>query len=188
MELDTSVDELTFVAFDFETTGLYPRNDEIVEIGAVRFRGGEVLAEYSELVNPGREIPLEAQRISGIDDAMVAGKPLLSALLPGFLEFLGDSVLMAHNAGFDLGFLRAAIEKSGGGSLNNLVIDTQQLAKKAFPGQKSYSLQSLAGVLKFPPNQAHRALDDSVMCMRLFLAACDSMSFMGSISLAEVMA
>lgn len=188
MNLEQSIHDLTFVAFDFETTGLYPAQDSIVEIGGVKFSNGSVLGEFQTLVDPQRSIPADAARISGIDDSMVKGQPTLDRVLPEFMEFLTGSILVAHNAGFDLGFLRTSLERRNLGQVQNVVIDTQQLSRRAFPGQKSYSLQNLASFLNFPPNQAHRALDDSIMCMRLFQACADKLSFMGEISLKEVLA
>ena len=182
-----AVSKVNFVAFDFETTGLYAGQDSIVEFGAVKFLNAQVLESFGQLANPGRQIPADATRVSGITDAMVAGQPSVASILPEFMRFIGDSVLIAHNAGFDLGFLRTALDRANLAMPGNLVIDTQALAKKAFPGQKSYSLQNLAIFLKFPPNQAHRAVDDSLMCMKLFLACADQLAFMGDITLEEVM-
>jgi DNA polymerase-3 subunit epsilon len=188
MDMNASVADTVFTAFDFETTGLHSGSDRIVEFGAVKFRGEEILGTFGELVNPGIPIPEEAAKITGIDDAMVAGKPRIDDVLDGFLEFIGDSILIAHNAGFDMGFLRAALAGSGRSDVTNLLIDTQQLAKRAFPGQKSYSLQNLALFLKFPLNNAHRAVDDSIQCMKLFTACARELSFMGEISIREVLA
>lgn len=188
MDKKQSVAEVTFVAFDFETTGLSSGRDSIVEFGAVKFKAGKVLDSFQSLVDPGRPIPSEASKVSGITDAMVKGQPDITAVLPGFLDFIGDSVLIAHNADFDAGFLRAAIQKQGLPSLGNLIIDTVGLSRRAFPGQKAYNLQFLVSYLNIPPNQAHRALDDSLMCMKVFLAASDALSFMGDISLGEVIA
>lgn len=188
MNLDQSIHKVSFVAFDFETTGLYPAQDTIVELGAVRFLDSKVVAEYQALVNPERPIPADAVKVSGISNEMVKDSPVLSQVLPGFMSFIEGSVLLAHNAGFDLGFLRTELERHSLGQVSNMVIDTLPLARKAFPGQKSYSLQNLAAFLNFPPNQAHRALDDSIMCMRLFLICAEKLSFMGEISLKEVLA
>jgi DNA polymerase III epsilon subunit family exonuclease len=132
-------------------------------------------------------MPPDATKVSGITDAMLTGQPAIADILPGFMRFIGDAVLIAHNAGFDLGFLRTACDRNGLSMPANLVIDTQALAKKAYPGQKSYSLQNLAAFLRFPPNQAHRAVDDSIMCMKLFLACANELAFMGDITLEEVM-
>lgn len=187
MDTNTAVDDVTFVAFDFETTGLYPASDRIVEFGGLRFRGEERLAEFEALANPGIPIGAEAAAVSGISDDDVRDALPVAQLIATFHTFIGDAVLVAHNAPFDLGFLRAAIAESGLPEINNLVVDTQQLAIKAFPRRRSYGLQSLATELGLPPNRAHRALDDAVMCMRLFRACVAEMSFMGSLTLGEVL-
>lgn len=187
MDTSQSVAEVTFTAFDFETTGLNPATDRIIELGAVKFRGTQIVGEYQTLVDP--EIPLEpgASEITGITPKMLAGQPTATAVLPQFLLFLSDTVLVAHNAGFDIAFLRAALQKTDLEAVKNPLIDTQILAQKAYPRQKSYSLQSLVELLGFPPNNAHRALDDAVMCMKLFNSCVQELSFMGEITLGEVL-
>ncbi len=187
MDLDASVDTLLFTAFDFETTGLYSASDRVCEIGAVQFRGAAVTAEFSELVNPGVPIPPDAGAVSGISDIMVADKPPIAQMLPVFMEFIGDSILVAHNAEFDVGFLRAALHREGLSDVANSIIDTQILAQKAFPRRRSYSLQNLAEELNIPPGAAHRAFDDAVVCMRLFRECVNALSFMGDLSLREVL-
>lgn len=189
MTIDTTtpVTEITFVAFDFETTGLHPAVDRIVEFGAVRFRVGSELAEFSQLVDPGRPIEREAARVSGIDDSMVQGKPPVGAVMPRFMDFVGEAILVAHNAEFDAGFLRAELARAGIVQFENLVIDTQLLAQKAFPGKKSYALQSLVEMLGIPANTAHRARDDARQCMRLFEHCVQQLSFMGDLPLADVL-
>lgn len=187
MNTNTPVDDVIFVAFDFETTGLYPAKDRIVEFGGVRFQGEAVLGEFEGLANPGIPIGAEAAAVSGITDDHVREAPPVAELISTFREFLGDAVLVAHNAPFDLGFLRAAVAEAGLPEITSTVIDTQQLAIKAFPRRRSYSLQNLATELGLPPNRAHRALDDAVMCMRLFRKCVDEMSFMGSLTLGEAL-
>jgi len=187
MDRSTPVSEITFVAFDFETTGLSAEKDSIVEFGAVKFNGSKILDSFQSLIDPERSIPLDASQVSGINDAMVKGQPLLPSVLPGFMQFIEGSVLIAHNAGFDLGFLRKACALHGLPLPENLVLDTQVIARKAFPGQKSYSLQNLVNFLRFPPNQAHRAKDDAIMCMKLFNACVAELSFMGELALADIM-
>lgn len=189
MIIDTTqgVTEFTFVAFDFETTGLHPAVDRVVEFGAVRFTVGTEVAEFEELANPGMQINADAARVSGITDEMVAGKPPVDVVLPRFMEFVGDAILIAHNAEFDTSFLRAELQRAGRPTVENLIIDTQTLAQKAFPGKKSYSLQNLVEMLGIPANTAHRARDDARQCMRLFEHCVQAMSFMGDLPLADVL-
>lgn len=189
MTIDTTVPvtECTFVAFDFETTGLHPAVDRIVEFGAVRFAVGRELAEFGELADPGIPIHADASRVSGITTEMVAGKAPVEAVLPRFIEFAGSAILVAHNAEFDTGFLRAELQRAGLPTVENLIIDTQMLAQKAFPGKKSYSLQNLVEMLGIPANTAHRARDDARQCMRLFEHCVQALSFMGDLPLAEAL-
>ena len=112
-ELGTPLREVTFVVVDLETTGGAPVDCGITEIGAVKVRGGEVLGEFHSLVNPGATIPPFIQVLTGITDTMVAASPPLSSVLPAFLDFARGSVLVAHNAPFDVGFLRAAAQRHG---------------------------------------------------------------------------
>ena len=182
------VSEVTFVAIDFETTGLYPTSDRIVEFGGLRFRAGETLAEFEKLANPGMPISAEAAAVSGITDEKVANEPPVDQIVPEFIEFISDAVIIAHNAPFDVGFLRAAVANLGLGGISNPIVDTQTLSIKAFPKRKSYGLQNLATELGLPPNRAHRALDDAIMCMRLFQKCVDELAFMGELELKEVLA
>ncbi len=107
-DLDTPLFDTTFVVVDLETTGTSPERDAITEIGAVKVRGGEVLGEFATLVNPGCAIPPQIIQVTGITTAMVLDAPRIEAVLPGFLEFAAGAVLVAHNARFDTGFLKAA--------------------------------------------------------------------------------
>ncbi len=187
MDPGVSVHEVTFVALDFETTGLYPERDSIIEFGAVRFKGRGLLGTFEALVTPATEYTPEAMAISGISAEMLLGKPAIDAVMPDFVSFLGDAVLVAHNAPFDIGFLRATCQRLTIPALGNRIVDTQTLAQKALPRQKSYSLQNLAAGLGIEAGNAHRALDDAQTCMRLFWACVDSMSFMGELTLSEVL-
>ena len=157
----------TFVAFDFETTGLDGRNDRIVEIGALRFGPDGEGEAFQTLVDPGRPIPWQASKVNGISDAMVRGQPDLDVALPRFLAFAGGAVLVAHNAPFDLGFLKAGLARLGLKVPANPTADTCALARLALPGRRSYSLQNLAGEFRIDPGSAHRALDDARVCARL---------------------
>ncbi len=162
--------QLVFVAFDFETTGLSYNYDRIIEIGAVKFRYQEEMERFSQMVNPEMPIPAEASAVNGISNEMVKDAPPGNLVLPKFLEFIGDAILVAHNASFDISFLRTAMNRWGLGQLKNDVIDTQKMAQKAFPGRSNYKLQLLAQDLKIISLEAHRAEDDSRVCMDLFTA------------------
>ena len=171
----TDARSAALVAFDFETTGLYPDSDRIVEFGAVKFVEGVETGWFEELVDPGMIIPAEASRISGITGEMVAGKPGVAAILPAFIGFLEGSVLLAHNLAFDRGFLQAELRRAGLKGVGNYAFDTCILARKVLPGMRSYALSSLADALGIVSGTSHRGLDDSRTCMRLFHACLDRM-------------
>lgn len=163
--------EVEFIAFDLETTGLSPVACRIVEFGAVRFQlGGTELGSFSQLVDPGCPMPWQARRVHGISDAMVCGRPSVERVLPRFLGFLGceQTVLLAHNGNFDLGFLSLAMAKLGCAPLPNPVIDTLDLARKCLPGFGSGRLENLVIRLGIATSEEHRALPDSRLVMSLF--------------------
>src|SRR4051812_42687800 len=129
-ELGVPLSETTFVVVDLETTGGSPASSAITEIGAVKVRGGEVLGEFQTLVDPGFGIPPFITVLTGITDGMVAAAPRLSEVLPAFLEFARGTVLVAHNAPFDLGFLRAACAELGHPWPAFRKVDTAVLARR----------------------------------------------------------
>jgi DNA polymerase III subunit epsilon len=158
------------VAFDVETTGLVAGVDHVVELGAVAFKGDEVLDTFSRLVNPGVPMPCAAGRVTGITDEMLAEAPPAAAALPGFLCLLGRGTPLAHNAGFDVGFVCMEAEEAGLPVPRGPVLDTRGLARRAFPGRFSYSLGNLSRDLQLEMPVAHRALADAHACRRLFQA------------------
>jgi DNA polymerase III epsilon subunit family exonuclease len=163
--------KIEFVAFDLETTGFSPASCEIVEIGAVRFRLGDgEIAHIEQLIDPGCSIPWAATRVHGISDAMVKGKPRLCDALPRFLEFLGgpETILLAHNARFDISFLRQALIKTGAALSTRPVVDTLSLARRCVQGLPSYRLESLAAHLGLAQSAQHRALADARCVMLAF--------------------
>lgn len=162
-DLGTPLSEVTFVVVDLETTGGRPADAGITEIGAVAVRGGQVLGEFATLVNPGMPIPPFVAALTGITDATVAGAPPLRAVLPGLLEFLGDSVLVAHNAPFDVGFLTAACERLGHDWPRPRVVDTARLARVALHRDevRNCKLSTLAAHFRAAVTPTHRALDDA---------------------------
>ena len=170
------INKMVFTAFDFETTGLSPLNDKIIEIGAVKFSNGEILEKFEHLINPEMVIPKRATMVNGISTSDIKDKPVITKILPKFIKFIGSSILIAHNAGFDLSFLDAAISEAGLEPVRNLVLDTCNIARKVYKGRKSHSLQDLAIDLKIEVESAHRALDDSRVCMHLFLKSISRLS------------
>ncbi len=160
--------DLAFVAFDLETTGLSPQLDRIVEIGAVKFVDGREVSRFGKLVDPEMPMPPGAMAVNGITDDMLAGKPTVREVLPEFLDYIRGAVLVAHNASFDLGFIRSAMGRLGLGLLANDYVDTKVMAQKAFPGRPNYKLQSLAADLGVRSLEAHRAVDDARVCQEVF--------------------
>ena len=156
----------TFVAFDLETTGLNPKRDAIIEFGAVRFHKGGPRQYYSTCINPGRPLPVRIQQITGIRPADVADAPAIEEVIPEILGFFanGTHAVVAHSAGFDISFLRAA-----GVKLNAPVLDTHELATILLPGQDSYSLGELCRALTIPLDTAHRAAQDAEATAELLL-------------------
>jgi DNA polymerase III epsilon subunit family exonuclease len=156
--------DLDFTVVDVETTGWAPDDAGITEIGAVRVHDGRVVAEFGSLVNPGRPVPAPITELTGIDDQMLTGAPPVAAVLPGLLEFARGSVLVAHNAPFDLGFLTSAASAMGVGWPGFEVLDTVRLARhlmatpQEVPDRK---LATLAGFFGTPVRPSHRALDDA---------------------------
>lgn len=161
-------DTAVFIAFDTETTGLDPLSGRIVEIGAVKFDRRGIIARYNVLINPEMPMPEEAGKVNGITDEMLKGKPLIAAVFPDFFDFIGNGVLVAHNAPFDISYVNAELKRIGKPPLTNKVVDTRIFAKEVFPGLSRYALQDLAVQLGITALEAHRAEDDARVCMELF--------------------
>lgn len=159
---------MEFIAFDLETTGIQPKTDAIVEIGAVRFDGAEPGGTFCTLVNPGRPIPPGASAVNGITDEMVAGSPAVETVLSDFAVFCGDLPLVAHNAPFDFKFLLRAVKAHKAPAPSGVVLDTCALSRIIFPGMINYKLGTLVKHFGFPTGDFHRAEIDSVYCGRLF--------------------
>ena len=163
-----SLRETTFVVVDLETTGGRATGDAdncdaITEIGAVKVRGGAVLGELATLVDPGRSIPPQIVALTGITSAMVCNAPKIDTVLPAFLEFARGAVLVAHNAGFDIGFLRAAAERCQIAWPRPPVLCTVRLARRVLTRDEAPSvrLSALARLFDASTTPTHRALDDA---------------------------
>ena len=149
-----------YIVFDIETTGLSPASDRITEIGAVRMRNFEVVETFCTFVNPGIPIPARVVSLTGITDDMVKDAPSIDSALNDFLRFAGDAVLVAHNAPFDIGFMRTAA-KACGKPFDFAFIDTVPLCRALFPELKNAKLDTVASHLGLPEFDHHRASDDA---------------------------
>ncbi len=166
----------TSVVFDIETTGLSNLTDAITEIGAVRIRGGEILDRFNTFVNPGRPIPEEIVRLTGITDEMVASAPPPEEALKDFFAFVGgeDVLLIAHNAAFDVGFIRRGAETYGL-SFSNPYLDTVAMSRYVNPDLKKHKLDMVAEYFGLGGFNHHRACDDAEMLARIFFCMTDKL-------------
>ena len=162
-DLGTPLHEVTFCVLDLETTGGSRSDDMITEIGVVKVRGGECLGTFHTLVNPGRAIPPQITVLTGLTDAVVRTAPRIETVLGTLRDFLGDAVFVAHNASFDLGFVRAALERDGRGDYKPTVVDTASLARRMLRDEvPNCKLSTLASRLRLDHTPTHRALDDAL--------------------------
>ena len=162
-DLGVALADVTFVVVDLETTGGSPAGSQITEFGAVKVRGGEVLGEFQTLVRPTTPIPPFISVLTGITNAMVADAPGIRTVMPQFLEFARGSVLVAHNAGFDVSFLKAAAVETGQPWPGFAVIDTVRLARQLVHKDEApnHKLSSLAALFSATTTPDHRALHDA---------------------------
>ncbi len=155
--------ETEFVVFDTETTGFTPFVDQMIEIGAVKIKNGEVTEHFDELINPGRLLPNKIVELTNITDEMLKDKDTEENVTKRFLEFVGDSPLVAHNAKFDIGFISAAMSKYNLGEFKSTVIDTMGMARMLYPEWKNHKLSTLVKNLDVPWDEEshHRGDYDS---------------------------
>ena len=154
-----SLEGTTYCVFDLETTGVSYRTDKITEIGIIKYKDGEIIDKFESFVNPEKPIPMKVQEITNITDEMVKDAPTIEQILPKVMEFFGDSVLVAHNADFDTGFIRYNCQLQNI-PFENTYLDTLQLAKELYPDFTKYKLGIIAEKLGIKVEVAHRALDD----------------------------
>jgi DNA polymerase-3 subunit epsilon len=166
---DPDLADVPFVALDLETTGSRPGAGKITEIGAVRLEGFREVAHFHTLVNPRRPIPPMITRITGITQEMVAGAPRIEEVIPELLEFLEGAVVVAHNAGFDVGFLNYELMRLKGRRLGDGAFDTLPLARILAPGLPNYRLATVAEALGAPVAACHRALADAQAAGHVFV-------------------
>ena len=161
------IEDATYCVLDLETTGFSFRTEKITEIGIMKVKNHEVIDEFSTFVNPQKPIPQRVVEVTNITDEMVKDAPTIEEVLPKVLEFVGDSVLVAHNADFDIGFLKHNCAELGL-KLGNTYLDTLRLAKDLFPEYKKYKLGIIAENLGIKVEVAHRALDDVDTTVKVF--------------------
>ncbi len=156
-----------FVVFDIETTGLKKETDKIIEIGAVKLKNGQKTDEFSALINPGRRLTEEITKLTGITDEDLADKPSEDVVVPQFIDFCRDAVIVGHNVGFDIGFIRKfAVEH--GIFLDNTVIDTMGLSQLLFGKLKNHKLDTVCSHLGVSLHNHHRAVDDATATAGIF--------------------
>ena len=156
-----------YCVLDLETTGISCQTEKITEVGIIKYKNGEVIDEFECFVNPEKPIPPRVVEITHITDDMVKDAETIDKIIPKIIDFIGDSVLVAHNADFDIGYLKYNFEKYGY-KLENTYIDTLRLAKAIFPDLKKYKLGLIADSLNIQVDVAHRALDDVKTLVAVF--------------------
>lgn len=157
-----------FVVFDIETTGFSSVKDKIIEIGAVKVENGKIVSRYSTFVNPEVPIPFEITKLTSITDAMVIDAPKIETVLPEFMEYVGDAVLVAHNAGFDVGFIEENCRRLGM-ERKLTSVDTVALARVLLPTLSRYKLNIVAKTLGISLENHHRAVDDAGATAEIFV-------------------
>ena len=157
-----------FTAFDTETSGISPKNSRIIEIGAVRFTKDGIISKWSKLFDPDQILSPFIINLTHITQEMVDAADPINKHIRDFLSFLGSSIIVAHNAQFDLNFLNAECENCGLPVTKNQAVDTLQLSRILIPEAEYHKLDFLADFLGIDKGSSHRALDDAITCMELF--------------------
>ncbi|MEM1125353.1 MAG: DEDD exonuclease domain-containing protein [Bacteroidota bacterium] len=155
------IDEATFVVTDTETTGTKAGEARVIEIAAVKVQGGEIVDRFSQLIDPGRSVPGRITRLTGISTAMVFGQPSAQEVMPAFMDFLGDGVFVAHNAGFDERFVQAELARMDEAPFDNDILCTLRLARRLLKGLRSKGLGHVADFYKIKIEGRHRAAGDA---------------------------
>ncbi len=166
--------EYPVVAFDTETSGPYPIESEIIELGAVKWFKGKIIAKFQTLLKPSALLQPDNIRIHGITNEMVAEAPLMNDQILNFCEFIDNSILIAHHAPFDLGFLTLDIERAGLKFPNCYHLCTS-LISRALLTTSNHKLQTMIKELKLVGGEAHRAYDDAYACLQVFQKSCEKL-------------
>ncbi len=177
--------DTTYCVLDLETTGLSAKTEKITEIGIMKIKNGEVLEKFCEFVNPEKPIPQKVQEVTNITDDMVADSPTIEELFPKVLEFIKGSVLVAHNAAFDIGFLKN-VAKGLGYEFDYTYVDTLPLARRLYPDLKKHKLGKIAEHLKIKVEVAHRALDDVDTTVKILNVMMEELKKRGATKVADI--
>jgi DNA polymerase-3 subunit epsilon len=187
-DLGTPLCDVTFVVLDLETTGGSPATEQITEIGALKLRGGDCLGRFETLVNPGVPIPPLITVLTGITEAMVLPAPRIDEVLPAFLEFLGNAVIVGHNIRFDISFLDAACVATGRDRLTNRRVDTIGLARRLVRDEvPNLKLSTLARHFRTPTEPVHRAYADAAATAELFHGLLERAASFGVLGLDDLL-
>ena len=177
--------DTTYCVLDLETTGLSAKTEKITEIGIMKIQNGEVVDKFCEFVNPEKPIPQRVQEVTNITDDMVKDAPTIDVLFPKVLEFIKGSVLVAHNAVFDIGFLKN-VAKELGYEFDYTYVDTLPLARKLYPELKKHKLGKIAEHLKIKVEVAHRALDDVDTTVKVLKEMMKTLKTRGATKVADI--
>ncbi len=187
--LSTPLFDVTFCVLDLETTGGSPKDCEITEMGAVKFRSGDEIGSFQTLVDPGAPIPPMITILTGITHAMLVDAPRIETALPNFLEFIGDAVIVGHNVRFDMSFLNAAARRLGYPELKNDRVDTAALARRLVRSEvRNLKLRSLAAHFRSPVVPNHRALEDAKATAHVLHALLERIGSLGVTNLDDLLA
>ena len=177
--------DTTYCVLDLETTGFSPKTEKITEIGIMKIKNGEVIEEFCEFVNPEKPIPQRVVEVTHITDDMVKDAPTIEVMFPKVLEFIKGSVLVAHNASFDMGFLKY-VAKELGYEFDFTYVDTLPLARKLFPELTKHKLGKIAEHLKIKVEVAHRALDDVDTTVKVLNVMMDMLKKRGATKVGDI--
>ncbi len=187
-DLGTPLFDVPFVVLDLETTGGSHQGDAITEVGAVKLHRGEVVGEFQTLVNPGVPIPPSITILTGITHAMVIDAPPIEQVLPALMEFIGGAVFVAHNVGFDAGFIRSACAANGY-EFPNRTLDTVRLARRLLRNEtRNLKLSTLAAFFRSPTVPTHRALEDARATAHVFHGLLERAGTLGITGLEDLLA
>lgn len=179
------VSDATFVVTDTETTGTKAEKHRVIEVGAVKVEDGQIVDRFQQLVNPQRSIPGRITKLTGITTGMVFDAPTIDDVLPGYLDFLGDGILTAHNLSFDKGFLDAELERMGKEPLPNETLCTVRLARRLLPGLDSKGLSRLVQFYDISVDGRHRALGDAEATGHVLMRLLSQLAFEHEIDTVE---